>query len=83
MSSDNEMLNDARTFFSLAQEGGMKDILESDAPLKMGLDLDNKEIFIGVHDKVYFMDFEMASAMLHGLYLAIRTLEAAIKAEEN
>lgn len=83
MSSDDEMIQDARTFFALAQEGGIDDVLNSESPLKIGIDLENDEVFIGVHDKVYFMNMDVSAALLQSLFLAIRTIEAARAAREN
>lgn len=77
-------IDDAKEFFRHSNvTGNINDIIESKAPMKLGVDLDNREVFIGVHDKMFFMDLEMAAATLHALFLAIRTLEASINLEDE
>jgi hypothetical protein len=72
-------IDDAKEFFRYSNlTDSLQDVVNSDAPLKIGVDMENKEILIGVHDKMFFMDLEMAAATLHALYLAVRTLEAQL-----
>jgi len=79
-----EMYDDAREFFGYSKlTDSLDDIVNSEAPVKIGVDLENKEVLLGVHDKVFFMDLEMSVTTLHALFLAVRTVEAAIATEGN
>lgn len=77
-------IDDAKEFFRHSNvTDTIDDIVNSKAPMKIGVDLDNREVFVGVHDKMFFMDIEMAAATLQALFLAIRTLEASVNLDDE
>lgn len=81
--SDNP-IDDAREFFSYSKmTDNIEEVLESAAPVKVGVDLENEEILLVVHDKMYTMDIKMTEAVIYAMWLSIRTLEAQRAVRNN
>ena len=79
-----EVLRSAREFMSVCNmTDDVMNMVENKAPLKVGVDMDNLEVMIGVHDKMFFMDIELAEATSYAWYLACQTVRAAAAARKN